>query len=167
MSNSTSVYISATEKLEKHLTKAQLLSLSSGAAYSGSAGLDLYCADSFEINQGETKLINTGLKMIIPAGYVGIIKERSSVGKRYPTELDLRLRAGVIDSDYRGVVYVKVTLPFGSMNHFGRYLPGSRLPYQLVVYKCTADYQLCSREAFSDLAEFSTERNLKGFGSSN
>lgn len=167
MNHSPTVYISVTESLEKNLTESQLLSLSRGAAYSGSAGLDLYAAETFEIVQGQTKLINTGLRVIIPDGYVGIIKERSSIGKRYPAELDIRLRAGVIDSDYRGVVYAKVTLPIGSMSHLGRYLPGSRLPYQLVVYKCTADYQLCTREAFLDLPEFSTERDTKGFGSSN
>ncbi len=162
------IYICPTPELERAVGKDVIASKFSGPAYSGSAGLDLYCSEDvvFSLNP-ETHLIDTGIKMIIPQGYVGLIKERSSIGKSpfRAWEKDLVLRAGVIDSDYRGVIKVKVSHPH--FEDYEGYSAGSRLPYQLVVIKCSSQYRLVTPEEFYDLADFSTERNEKGFGSSN
>ena len=161
------VHFAITESLQYALKVTGNEDYLKGPAYSGSAGLDLYCARVFEIEQGQTRLIDTGIRTMIPPDHVGILKERSSIGKRYDPELSLQLRAGVIDSDYRGVIYVKVSLPFGSYHHSALYKPGDRLPYQLVVHKCTNNYVAISEEIFEERADFLTERGSRGFGSSN
>lgn len=161
------VHFAITKPLQRALQLTGNGSYLERPAYSGSAGLDLYCAEAFEIQQGQTKLINTGIRTMIPSGHVGIIKERSSIGKRNKSALGLHLRAGVIDSDYRGVIYAKVSLAFGSYEHSVEFLPGDRLPYQLVVHLCTNNYIAMPEEIFEGQADFTTERGTKGFGSSN
>ena len=49
-----------------------------------SAGADLYAIldNEVEIKPGETMVINTGLAMAIPRGYVGLIYARSSLGTK-------------------------------------------------------------------------------------
>lgn len=63
----------------------------------GDAGYDLYAAKSYFIPAGEQMLVETGLYVEIPRGYVGIVKDRSSVASRR-----LYRHAGVIDESYRG-----------------------------------------------------------------
>jgi dUTP pyrophosphatase len=162
------IYICPTPELEEAAGKDVIASKLSGSAYSGSAGLDLYCSKDVVFSlTPETCLIDTGIRMIIPQGYVGIIKERSSIGKAPLRifERDLILRAGVIDSDYRGVIKVKVSHPH--FEDYEGYSAGDRLPYQLIVVKCSSQYRLVTPHEFSDLDDFSTERFEKGFGSSN
>ncbi|MBI5136371.1 MAG: dUTP diphosphatase [Nitrospirae bacterium] len=63
----------------------------------GAAGYDLYaCGDQ------EGRLIATGIALEIPAGWVGIVKDRSGValsGRGFTV-------AGVIDSSYRGEIKI-------------------------------------------------------------
>ncbi len=66
-------------------------------AESGAAGYDLYA-----VGQQHGRMIDTGVAFEIPEGWVGIIKDRSSVAfaeRGYTV-------AGVIDSSYRGTVRV-------------------------------------------------------------
>ena len=62
----------------------------------GSAGYDLYNPEYVSIGGGEIKSINLCIGLSIPPGYVGIIKDRSSLALR-----GLHVLGGVIDSDYR------------------------------------------------------------------
>lgn len=71
----------------------------------GDAGYDLYATDDYIINPGDTVMIKTGLHVAIPKGYVGLICERSSMGKR-----GIAVRGGVIDESYRGEVGVLLNL---------------------------------------------------------
>jgi len=146
--------------------------LQKAIAYEGSAGLDLYASEAGVIPAYQTALISTGIKLVIPPGYVGIIKERSSVGKQ-PQLLWIKtqLRAGVIDSDYRGNVMVKVTNTSGVNIS---YYAGERLPYQLVIYKNNSAFTMCNEKEYLDAdaalsngQDPSTLRGSKGFGSSN
>lgn len=66
------------------------------------AGADLYaCLDaSVTIAPGQTAFIPTGLAMMLPEGYVGLICARS--GMACKMGLAPANKVGVIDSDYRG-----------------------------------------------------------------
>lgn len=56
------------------------------------------------IAPGETLTIRTGIKCAIPAGYVGLLVVRSSLGVK--RGLSLANDVGVIDADYRGEILV-------------------------------------------------------------
>jgi dUTP pyrophosphatase len=69
----------------------------------GDAGFDLRAAISLSISPGEQTLVPTGLFCAIPVGWVGIIKDRSSVALR-----GIHTHAGVIDASYRGEVKIVI-----------------------------------------------------------
>ena len=66
-----------------------------------SAGLDLYSAEDVEVMPQSRLVVSTGLKVAIPAGHYGRVAPRSSLALK---EVDVM--AGVVDSDYRGIVGV-------------------------------------------------------------
>ena len=67
------------------------------------AGLDL-CALSAQILQpNTTSMVETGVSVKIPAGYVGLLFQRSSFVKY---GISLANAVGVIDADYRGTIKV-------------------------------------------------------------
>ena len=66
-------------------------------AYFGDRASDLLRA----IPPGESLMIDTGVAVEIPEGWVGIVVPRSSLGKR---RLMIANTTGVIDSDYRGTI---------------------------------------------------------------
>ena len=71
------------------------------------AGADLYACtggQTVSFAPGETKLIQTGLALEIPAGYAGLIYARS--GTACKRGLAPANKVGVIDSDYRGEIMV-------------------------------------------------------------
>ena len=74
-------------------------------AKKGDAGLDIFADPlvTHYIPPGETKMIPTGVSFEIPEGYVGLLTERSSLHKR---RLELANGVGVIDSSYRGELYL-------------------------------------------------------------
>lgn len=68
------------------------------------AGADLFAwwsseTPQIEIYPNEQKLVDTGIAVKIPEGFVGLIYNRSSQGKKGIT---IPHSVGVIDSDYRG-----------------------------------------------------------------
>jgi dUTP pyrophosphatase len=71
----------------------------------GNAGYDLWTVETdpekLHLRSGEMKAFKTGIKMQIPDGYFGKIESRSSLSKHRIT-----VKAGVIDSSYRGEVIV-------------------------------------------------------------
>ncbi|QKN84703.1 dUTPase [Vibrio phage River4] len=77
----------------------------------GDAGIDLRM--NIETAQGYTPLLRgesimfgTGVKVAIPKGWVGLIMPRSGLGFKY--EIRLANTTGVIDSNYRGEIMVKM-----------------------------------------------------------
>lgn len=78
-------------------------------ATSGSACFDLYAVADIphEVFQGTSVTLSTGLIFDIPEGYVLMVYSRSGHGFNY----DIRLAncVGIIDSDYRGELKVKLT----------------------------------------------------------
>lgn len=71
-----------------------------------SAGADLYaCLDEpMTIAAGETVLVPTGLAFQLPEGYAGLVYARSGLATRQG--LAPANKVGVIDSDYRGELFV-------------------------------------------------------------
>ena len=66
------------------------------------AGWDLYANEDCTIKTWTRKLVDTGIKLEIPEGYVGLIWPRSGLS----VKKGIDVFAGVIDSGYRGIVKV-------------------------------------------------------------
>lgn len=75
------------------------------------AGMDLRIflgprADAaVEIHPGATVMLDTGVSIELPPGWVGLIAPRSSTGK---LQIQLENTLGVIDADYRGVIRARL-----------------------------------------------------------
>ncbi len=65
------------------------------------AAFDIYVPETTTVEPDSVTMIPHGVKVEIPRGYFGLIKERSSLAAR-----GLHVVAGVIDSDYRGEIMV-------------------------------------------------------------
>jgi dUTP pyrophosphatase len=70
-------------------------------AYEHDAGLDLVTVETHTLAAGEGKIFKTGMAIAVDPGFVGLIWDRSSMGKR-----GIKTLGGVIDSGYRGEVGV-------------------------------------------------------------
>lgn len=91
-------------------------------AHEHDAGLDLRCAHKLGITlrPGERQLVDTGVAVNIPAGYVGLVHPRS--GHAYKHGITVNNSPGTIDSGYIGNVLVNlinhgsepVTLEYGT-----------------------------------------------------
>lgn len=76
------------------------------------AGWDLAIREPLRLGIGEMKLVDLGLAVAIPVGYVGLVYPRSSMGVKF--RVGLANTVGVIDADYRGPI--KLALQnFGSL----------------------------------------------------
>ncbi|MDR0404412.1 MAG: dUTP diphosphatase [Oscillospiraceae bacterium] len=75
-------------------------------ASTGAAGWDLHACVEGEIclESREKKLIPCGIAVCIPEGYVGLIFPRSGLSVKHG--ISLCNCVGVIDSDYRGEIFV-------------------------------------------------------------
>ncbi|MFH1233593.1 MAG: dUTP diphosphatase [Patescibacteria group bacterium] len=72
-------------------------------AYDHDAGLDLYSIDNYFLSPNDCIIIKTGLKIAIPTGYVGLIWNKSGIGKN-----GIHCMSGVIDAGYRGELIIQV-----------------------------------------------------------
>jgi len=116
-----------------------------------SIGYDLYSIEDVELLKHDVKKVRTGIAIEIPEGYVGIIKERSSVGSK-----GVAIRAGVIDPDYRGEVIVVL---HNIDNVYHKIKKGDKVAQLLIVPVLIDDV--------IEVEELTpTERGANGFGSS-
>jgi len=102
---------------------------------------------------GKQGQIKTGIYAAVPSGFVGIIKERSSLSVKR-----CYAHAGVIDSSYRGEIVV-------ILGNYGNaplvVEPGDRVAQMIIVPHLDARHgEQVAREALGQ-----TVRNDKGFGS--
>ncbi len=76
------------------------------AASRYASGIDLYSAekDVVEIEQGERKLITTGIRIALPKGFEAQVRPRSGLAYRHG--ITVLNTPGTIDSDYRGVIKI-------------------------------------------------------------
>ena len=120
----------------------------------GSAGMDIraYIDEPVIIKPGERKLIPTGLRIQLPAGYEAQIRARS--GLAIKNGITLINAIGTIDSDYRGEIKVGL-VNLSDEDHVIE--NGDRIA-QMVI----AEYKRAVLEPAEDLEE--TERDSGGFG---
>ena len=64
--------------------------------------MDVRAIEDIDIAPGETKLIDTGIKVAIPKGYE--IQVRAKSGRSLKTKLRMGNSIGTIDSNYRGSI---------------------------------------------------------------
>lgn len=114
------------------------------------AGNDLYSIENIDLYPGVTK-IKTGVSVALPAGTVGVIKDRSSMGIK-----GLHVYAGVIDHGYTGEISVVL------YNMSDKPYPvrvGDKIAQLVVLPISVVDWEQ------SDSLE-ATDRGDSGFGSS-
>lgn len=70
-------------------------------AHATDAGLDLYSDRDLILHPGERLLIETGIRMAIPKGFVGLIWDKSGVSSH-----GVKTLGGVIDASFRGEIKV-------------------------------------------------------------
>lgn len=92
--------------LEVKLSKRNDAALEPVYATDGSGCFDLYSIDDAVIHPGQAKDVGTGLSFEIPEGHVMLVFSRSGHG--FKSGVRLANSVGVIDSDYRGEVRVKL-----------------------------------------------------------
>lgn len=119
----------------------------------GSAGLDLKSPFDIIIPGHCRKLVDVGIRFIIPYGYYGRIAPRSGLSLNY----NLDIAAGVIDRDFQDSI--KVLLVNNNCNVF-EIKRGDRIA-QIIFEKCIEVEELL--EVTDSPA--STSRGINGFGS--
>lgn len=115
------------------------------------AGADLKSAEDCEIYPGEQKMVDTGVAVKVPPGYVGYVFNRSSQGK---AGISIPHSVGVIDSDYRG--NIKVILKNNGEDLYTIKRGETRIAQLVISPVMLAEFV----DAWND-----TERGTGGFGS--
>jgi dUTP pyrophosphatase len=118
----------------------------------GSAGLDLFSAVATEIGPKQRALVSTDIAIECPHGTYGRIAPRSGLAVKYFIDVG----AGVIDSDYRGIVKI---LLFNFGNSTFTIKKGERIAQLIIERILIPDIEIV------DVLCFST-RGQNGFGSS-
>lgn len=120
-------------------------------AHFSDAGADLYANEDVVLNPGETKVIQTGLKMEIPDGYELQVRPRSGM----TVKTNVIAQFGTVDSDYRGPIGVMLynhgTEPYEVHK-------GDRIAQAILAPTFHANFMIVDK-----LTE--TERGEGGFGS--
>lgn len=117
----------------------------------GAAGYDLQCQHEVILYPHESAIVSTGVELEIPKGYCALIIGRSGLAFK----LDVVAFNGLIDSDYRGEVKVKL---FNLGTEYRYFEKGTRIAQLLFLpYKV---FELEYPEALNP-----TERGASGFGS--
>lgn len=122
-------------------------------ASAGAACFDLYALEEGFDYDGISIVYRTGLAFEIPQGHVMLVYSRSGHG--FKNDIRLANCVGVIDSDYRGELMIKLTADGYSSPIFGA---GERIAQAMVM-----PAKQVSFTAVSELGD--TERGDGGFGS--
>ncbi len=119
-------------------------------AYPGDAGLDLYSPISTKVPARGNVVIDTGVAVAIPDGYVGLVASKSGLMLKGITS------RGVIDSSFRGTI--KAVL-YNSSGYDYPVAKGDKVTQLIIMPIATPEIVLV--DELSD-----TERGKGGFGSS-
>ena len=163
----TEIEICLTETAHDVLQQLGIDPDSYGPAYDGeSVGLDLYNMGSevkilgrnkWSVFGEETQMIPTGVRVCLPKGTVGLIKERGSILKT-----GLSSRAGVIDPGYTGAIFVNLV----NIGERDITIPtGAKLPLQMIVIPCYHNFKTVSYQEYL-AASASSTRGDGSLGSS-
>jgi len=115
-------------------------------------GVDLKVSEDIELPPKELKVVRTGVKVEIPFGYVGLLKDRSGLASK-----GLMSLGGVIDSGYRGEIKA---LLINTSNETMTFKRGDRVIQLIVARIDTTVYY------HKGVPDDETERGENGFGSS-
>ncbi len=116
----------------------------------------VFYKDTIEVGNGDTVVFDTGLSFEIPKGHVMMIYSRSGHG--FKNDVRLSNCVGVIDSDYRGELKVKLTGDFNDGENPLLVFDGDRIAQGMVIP--------VKKIEFEEVKELSkTKRGGKGFGS--
>ena len=120
----------------------------------GDAGADLRSTQSISLNPGARALVGTGVKLALPAGYVGLVHPRSGLAAKHG--ITVLNAPGTIDAGYRGEILVTLLNTSDTSFEIER---GDRIAQLL--------FQEVSRARFIAVAELpESSRGDTGFGSS-
>lgn len=120
----------------------------------GDAGADLSAASAHTLEPGQRALVDTGVSLALPDGFVGLVMPRSGLAVKHG--VSLVNAPGVIDAGYRGQIRV-VVINLDPQETFV-IEAGDRIA-QLVI-------QPVSRARFHEVQKLpGTERSDGGFGS--
>ena len=123
--------------------------------HAGDAGADLVTTAHVELGPFQRALVPTGVRIALPAGYVGLVHPRSGLAvKQGVTVLNA---PGTIDAGYRGEI--KVPLINLEPEHTAVFEPGDRIAQLVIQRYVQAEFIEASVLPGSDRAE-------RGFGSS-
>jgi dUTP pyrophosphatase len=120
-------------------------------AHGADAGFDLFTPYEFTVKAGESATVMTGIHMVIPRGWCGLLVSKSGLYTRHDIQ-----STGLVDADYTGSIVVKLTNHGMKDYHFEK---GEKISQIVILPVC--DVVL---EEVDDLPE--TERGSRGFGSS-
>lgn len=120
-------------------------------AHALDAGLDLYARESCIVEAKGSAIFDTGVHIVIPYRYVGILKSKSGLNINHGIISD-----GTIDAGYTGSIKVKL---YNLSGYDYEVKAGDKIT-QLVILRCRCDmpYKVPKLEV--------TERGDRGFGSS-
>ena len=125
-------------------------------ATDGSACFDIYSTGTAEVNHSQ--VFSTGLAFEIPKGYVMLVFSRSGHG--FNKDVRLANCVGVIDSDYRGELKVKLT-----NDNPNKMFAATRLDVKTgdrIAQAMLLQYDKVEFEEVDDLTD--TTRGVGGFG---
>jgi dUTP pyrophosphatase len=129
--------------------------------------LDFYSAEDVTLLPGETKVVDLGLRMLLPEGYGFKFHERSGLATK-----GIIIGAGIIDEDYRGPLKVVVRYMHCVPPTDGNFIPAFE-PFTIAKGDKIVQGELFERKHYEvveiDAAAFEqqsdTERGEGGFGS--
>ena len=123
-------------------------------ATEGSAGYDLYAAETKTFLPNSADTVSIELRWAIPSGFFGKIFPRSSILKDHLVTVD----AGVIDSDFRGIVEALL------VNHSKKTYTvrtGDRIGQVVFIEKFDVNFQKVTKKSLLGI----TKRGSGSFGS--
>lgn len=120
-------------------------------AHDTDAGMDLFCVETITVAPQERAQVSTGIAMEIPAGYVGLIWDKSGISHKH----GIKTMGGVIDAGYRGEIKIGVVNLSGEAYTFEA---GHKVA-QLLIQKIEQP-TIIEVDALSD-----SSRGVRGFGS--
>ena len=133
-------------------------------AHEYDAGLDLFANTDYLLTAGKRTLINTGVRVKIPRGFVGLLVPRSSLSKQ--RNIVMTNSVGIIDSDYRGDI-------MASLCYLGSTEPQTKdctdhthiNKYDKIVQLVIVPIKLTKLVLGKEYSWSDTERGIGGFGS--
>lgn len=120
-------------------------------AHETDAGFDLYAPERVVVHRQSSTVIDTGVHIEIPKGYVGFLKSKSGLNVNHGI-----VGEGVIDAGYTGSIKAKLYNNSDSMMIFD---PGQKIIQ--IVFLPIPEVELKLTDSFDE-----TERGSNGFGSS-